>query len=133
MGNEKQAQEEGPRSFAHFFQSLDGGEANVCASVDLHKLSSALRDEAKRRRSAVKGTLTLTLELKCDEAGTVEANYTTKIKEPVRKSSKSIFWLTKGGNLTPENPRQQNLPLREVQGGSGEVRDVGDHGAVREV
>lgn len=130
----KKEVEEGPRSYSRFLEMLDDGTAHATVSEDLHELTKTIRDEALARHGSASGTITVVINLKCDEVGTVEATYESKTKLPKRKSSKTIVWLTKSGNITPENPRQQKLPLREVPGGRSDVRDVdGDQPAVREV
>lgn len=118
--------EEGPRSYSRFLEMLDDGEAHTTVSEDLHELTKTIRDEALARHGSAAGSITVVINLKCDEVGTVEATYESKTKLPKRKSSKTIVWLTKSGNITPENPRQQKLPLREVPGGRSDVRDLGD-------
>lgn len=118
--------EDTPRSFGHFLAGLDDEQAHARASRELHKLTKALRDEAVARHGQVKGSLTLTIDLKCDEVGTVEATYDVKTKEPKPRVSKSIFWLTKSGHLTVENPRQQSLPLREVSAQGRALRELAD-------
>lgn len=133
MATKEPKPEEGTRSFARFIEMLDTGQAQLVASEKLHQLAVKMRDEALAQHRSVTGSITLTINLSCDETGTVDAKYNVKSKEPTPRSSKSIFWMTKGGNLTVENPRQQTLGLREVKG-DADVRNIdGEKPAVREV
>lgn len=116
--------DDSPRSFSHFFGMLDDEQAHATASEDLHDLMKVMRDEASARQGSVGGSLTIRIDFKVDETGTVETRYDVKTKEPKRKSSKSIFWLTKNANLTVSNPRQQELPLRQVSAQGAALRDV---------
>lgn len=126
--------DESPRSFGHFFGMLDDEQAQATASRELHDLLKVLREEAVARHGTVKGTLTLKIDLKCDELEQVEATYAIDTKEPKRKSSKSLYWLDRKGFLTVENPRQQVLPLREVSAQGAALRNVeNDRPAVKEI
>lgn len=127
--------EEGPRSFAHQVATLCDGDLNAAASQDMHDLLLALRSEAQARCKKVKGTfkLELTIEVNDDDVAGISFSVKTKAPEPRRRTA--VMWLSPGANLSPENPRQQNLPgLREVAGGRNETREVGAKpAATREV
>ncbi len=116
--------EEGPRPFSRFIAMLGEGEAHTQLSDDLHRLGEALREQAVARHRSVKGALTLKLSLVADEQGVVSVDYDITRKEPQPTRPRSIFWLTKGGNLTEINPRQQSLPLRDVKDVRVAPRDV---------
>lgn len=127
-------QEDSPRGFGHFLAGLDDEQAHARASRELHELTKVLRDEAVARHGQVKGSISLTIELRCDERGTVEALYEIKTKEPRPRVSKSIYWLDKKGHLSVENPAQQVLPLREVSAQGRALREIdGDVAAMKEV
>lgn len=117
-------QEEGPRSFAHTIATICEGELNSAASEELHRMVGYLEDEATGRRSKVKGKFKLELDLTVDDAGTVLFSYSIKTKVPEPRRQAAVMWITKGGNLSPENPRQTRLPLREVQTRRGAPREV---------
>lgn len=124
---------EGPHAFNRFLAMLGDGAAHAEVSAHLHELGIALEREADAQQKKVAGELTLKISLTCEPNGVVGANYEIKRKEPAPRRPGSIFWLTKGGNLTPENPRQQKLPLREVMGERTDVRDLDEHDHAREV
>lgn len=125
--------EEGARSYARTVEMLADGSAQIEMSEELHGLLMALGEEAKARSSKVKGSMTVTLDLSVEPTGIVGVDYSIKTKKPDPRRPGSVLWLTKGGNLSPQNPRQQNLPLREVGGSNeGPAREVRDAGA-REV
>ena len=119
-----------PRSFAHAIATLCEGEANGALSSDMHELLLVLSAEASARRKKVKGTLKLDLVFEVDDNGVVGIAYSVKTKAPEPRRQTAVMWL-KGGNLTPENPRQQKLPLREVNAG-GDAREVENHHATKE-
>ena len=113
---------EGARSFARFLEKLADGDAHVELSEALHTLGAQLREEAIRVDNRVKGEITLKLAIEVEPNGVVAIRYDVKTKTPEAKRPSSVGWISTGGNLLFENPRQQKLPLREV--GSGEVVDA---------
>ena len=116
---------EGPRSFGHFLAQLGDGYAHAELSSQLHELGKRLDQEADVQNKKVQGELTLKIKLTCEPNGIVGANYEIHRKEPAPRRPGSIFWVTKGGNFTAENPRQTKLDLHEVPGGRGDMRDIG--------
>lgn len=126
--------QEGPRSFARFIESLADGAANSQLSEELFELARKLQNEAQMRDVAVKGELTLKIKLSADPMGMVGVLYDVKRKDPTRPTRVGVMWLTKGGNLSAQNPRQPELPnIRQVKARE-EVREV-EHdadGVVRE-
>lgn len=125
-GNGKQNEDEGPRDFSRILMLLDEGVAHCTLSEELQKLTRAVQTQAKARSKKVAGTLSLTLQLACDETGVVSIAYDVARKDPKPKRSQTLLWITKGGNLTEHNPRQQRLPLREVTGGQAAAREIDD-------
>jgi hypothetical protein len=124
---------EGPRSFTRWFEKLGDAQANHDMSVALHELGGVLRAQSLERGEA-KGEITLTLKFKVDAYQQVITSYAIKVKEPEPARPSSMFWLTKGGNLGTENPRQTTLPLREVVNEDGEIVDAfGDERPARGV
>lgn len=126
--------DEGARSFARFLEQIADGDAQRALSRELRELCLKLRDEAQGRSAPAKGELTLTLKLKAEPNDVVQVVYDIKTKQPKPIHPSGVMWMTKGGNLSPSNPRQQKLPLKEVGGIEREsARDVGDEPRVAEV
>ena len=104
---------EGPRSFSVLLTSLDDGTVHTELSEKLHALVSELRDRSTAEDRKLRGELGLKLTIDVRKGvADVTADITTKT--PKRKREPSTVWVTKGGNLTTEVPRQEKLPLREV-------------------
>lgn len=122
--------EEGPRSFAHQIATMCNGATNIEASQELHDLLLALRAEAAARRKNVKGVFKLELHIEVNDDDVVAVAPSIKSKCPEPRRATSIMWLTAGGNLTPENPRQQELPgVREVPRPAVREIDINTKGA----
>lgn len=106
--------QEGPRSFVHFLRAMSSGELESEASYQLHELGRRLQETAKMTCGKAKGKLKLTLNLVADPSGAVGVAYNVDTVEPKRPTTPSVFWLTKGGNLSPTDTRQLELRPREV-------------------
>ena len=108
------APDEGARSFSIILQQLGEGTLHTELSETLRDMVKQLEHHAEDFGKA-KGTLTLVLTIGADrESGMVAIvpDVKTKLPKPARKTG--IFWRNGSGNLVPENPRQQKLPLAAV-------------------
>lgn len=129
MAKGQEAVDEGARSATRFLEQIADGQCNADLSHALHKLGLKLASECRQRNDKVSGEVTLRLKITAEPSGVVAVVYEVnakdpKAKDPKARTSGSVFWLTKGGNFTPDNPRQTNFPgIREVRI-TGEVRDV---------
>jgi hypothetical protein len=107
-------QEEGQRAFGALLTQVDDGTLHDEATSALHALNTKLAEHAERYGAIAKGAITLKLSIAMKPNGTAEVSGEIVSKEPKAPKAGSVFWLTKGNNLSPDNPRQQKLPLREV-------------------
>ena len=105
---------EGPRSFSVLITGLDDGAVHSDLSAGLQSMVSEIADQARMKDGKVKGVFTLKLTVSVDPKGVAEVAADVTVKTPPRKRSPSTVWVTKGGNLTTEIPRQEKLPLRGV-------------------
>lgn len=104
--------DEGSRSFAHTLQQLGDGTFHAECSEKFHAFLKTLSSHADDVSKA-KGTFTITLGVLVED-NVVTIDPDLKVKEPKPLRRRGRFWLTAGHNLTPENPKQQKLPLTEV-------------------
>jgi len=123
---------EGPRSFARFIEQVGDGDLLADASSGLYELSNALQDESLRLNAKVKGKLIIEIPMTCDPRGVMGIDFNVKVNKPTKKRATAQAWVTKGGNVIFESPRQTSLPLREVSG-RGEAADVGERPEARDV
>lgn len=127
---------EGARSFTRFLDRVDDGYGSIDMSIELQKLLKNMLDHAQSTRADAKGKYTLALNFTVAPNGVVNAGYEVSVRTPKRKTGKSTMWVTNGGNLSDDNPRQQKLPLREIE--RPRVRDIentnnGDRRNIRDV
>lgn len=123
--DEKQP-DEGIRNFTTFLAQVDDGELAIDCGDEQQKMVRALEREIEAGRTKVAGTLTIKLRYELTKRGTIEVTSDVSAKPPKKGRSGNVFWATKGGNLTAENPRQQKLPLREVPTPRREARELED-------
>jgi hypothetical protein len=124
---------EGPRGFAVLIQQIDEGCLHAEMSEAIQQACGDLQLLAEHMEKDAKGTVSLTLSFEVSRVGTVRVRGEVKAKTPKMRPAQSVFWLTKGNNLSPENPRQQKLPLREVPVTPEKLRDLPDAAPMRTV
>jgi hypothetical protein len=107
--------EEGARSFARMIEQIDDGHGVIEMSQELVELMKNLHKHAQHTQSDAKGVLTLKLGFSVAANGVTSIAYEMSTKTPKRRTGKTTLWVTSGGNLSVSNPRQQTLPLREVE------------------
>lgn len=130
MSREATAADEGARSATRFIELVADGQCNADLSHALHKLGLRLAAEVRQRNDKCSGEITLKLKFTAEPSGIVGVGYEVNAKEPKARTSGSVFWITKGGNLVNENPRQTSFPgIREVKP-TTEVRELDLHAAV---
>lgn len=117
-------EDEGTRSFAVLLQAVDEGALHAELGEAVQHVTKELSKIVDLGAKNAKGTLTLKLSFDARANGTITltGDVTTKTPKPVRGGS--VFWATKGNNLSPENPRQQKLPLREVPASQRRTKEL---------
>lgn len=120
--------DEGARSATRFIEQVADGQCAADLSHAFHKLGLRMLAETKQRADKCSGEVVLKIKFIAEPSGIVGVGYEINSKEPKSKTSGSVFWLTKGGNFSTDNPRQAVLPgIREVKRNE-EVRDLGEIG-----
>jgi hypothetical protein len=110
---------EGRKPFAAFIQEQRSGGLHGELSEALSELVLAVQETQRA------GSLTLTVKVVPNKDGvtvTVTDKVSTKLPEADRGAA--IFFMDKAGALVRRDPRQIELPLREVNIETGEVIDL---------
>lgn len=123
--------DEGARNFSVVLGQIGEGDLVEELSEGLHELVAFLKGHTETYHRDAKGSLTLVLAVNALGNGTITIAGDVKIKKPVKKRAGSTFFLTPGANLTLENPKQQKLPLREVQTKPTPTRDLPEGRPIR--
>lgn len=83
----------------------------VCDATDrLDELIAAVREHGKG------GTITIELTVAANADNSVFVSANLKLKKPERSRGKSVFFVAEDGSLIRNDPRQHDLPLRDVSG-----------------
>ena len=69
------------------------------------------------------GKLTITLDVKANN-GAIAVLAKVSDKTPEKLPDADLFWSTPDGNLSVQNPAQQQLDLKTVDKSTGEIRSV---------
>lgn len=111
---------EGRKPFAAFIQEQRNGGLHGELSHGLAELVTAVQETQKP------GTLTLTVKVQPNKDG-VTMTVTDKVvsKLPEGDRGAAIFFIQGDGNLVRRDPRQLEMPLREVaRDDDGDLRDI---------
>jgi len=126
--------DEGSRSFAYIIQHVADGEAHREASAVLQELIKTISDRARLSNSDASGEMTVKFKLTVDPRGVADVVYDVSSKLPRVKKVASTMWVTRGGNLSVDSPRQTRLPLMDVSAPTNEVRNIDpETGEVRSI
>lgn len=106
--------EEGPRAFARTLELIADGTCHVELSEEQHDLLKKLHSHAMHTQGVAQGEITLKIKYRVEATGVVGLKYDVKVKEPTKLRPNAVMWITPGGNLTPQNPKQPELFPREV-------------------
>ena len=83
--------------------------------AELRALVDAIRDAGESGRAA-RGDITVKLTLKshADDEMALDVLDSITVKMPKRPEGRTVFFGTSDGTLTRQDPRQGDLPLRDV-------------------
>lgn len=96
------------KAFNEVFEQIGGGEALGRASDALTELGMAVAETLKA------GSVTITISMKPNGAGSVLMQAKVSSKIPSAPMLDSVFFVTSGGSLLRDDPRQEKLPLRDM-------------------
>ena len=105
---------EEPRSAAVLLHEIGDGALLALLSAELHTVVNACQDYALSEGAPGTGEIVLKLAFKAEKNGTCAVKSEVKSKAPRAKLPPAAMWISKGGNLLVENPRQKDLPFRDV-------------------
>jgi hypothetical protein len=111
------------RSFSTLLTDLEDGALHAELSDQIKDIVAKLHDTAAEQGGKPSAILTIKMGFKLD-SGVIEVAADVKATLPKRSRRKSIMYATPDNNLTRRNPRQQELPLRDVNASAGVARAV---------
>lgn len=111
------------RAFATLVGDLEDGALHDELSRAVPEIVAQLHDILVQQGGKPKAKLTLTLGFVLD-SGVIEVKGEVKVALPELRRGKTIFYATPDNSLTRRHPKQQELPLRDVNRPVGEARSV---------
>lgn len=116
-----------PQSILEFLAAMDAGAFVSFASDEFDALKRAMQDHLRDVGGKhAKGRITITVDLKLDEIGTVEVFPEVSLKLPKPVAQRRIMFVGDKGHFIKQNPNQPELALRFVGGDSDrQTRVVG--------
>jgi hypothetical protein len=111
------------RSFGTFIAEVEDGELHADLSRALQSLIAELHESRAVGQARATGKLSVTFDFVLAD-GVVEVRADIASKTPKRPRGRSIFWATPENNLSRRNPRQPDLPFRDVNAAPGPARTV---------
>jgi hypothetical protein len=105
---------------------VDNGSYHPLLLQDLGGLVAEMKDFSNAFGGAkAKGKLVLTIDLTTDRFGQIDLEVQHKVTAPKPPKAKGTAWTTDDGGLTPANPMQTRMEIRDVSPGRAEFRVPG--------
>jgi len=109
-------------SFSTFIASQEDGQLHDDLTNAVQEIIAQLNNAVMEHGGVHTAGIALTLAFKID-GGVIEVKADMKTKLPKENRPRTIYWSTPDNQLTRKNPKQSELPFRDVN--AGEVRDIG--------
>lgn len=110
-------------NFSHFLAAHEDGALNHDLTNEMRDLIASLHNRVHEMGGKPSASMTLTIHFKLD-SGVIEIKADdVRTKMPKRERTKAIYWATPENYLTRRDPKQRELPLRDVS--------VPDHASAR--
>ncbi len=106
------------RAFADVIRELSSGEDYEDLTTKLGEVVTGVIETGKV------GEITLKLKVKPNGEGSVLASADIKAKVPEKSRRETIFFATSSGSLVRNDPRQADLPLRDVSAAERPLKEA---------
>lgn len=107
-----------PLMFADFLRDVESGRLHADATQQLKELVHEMRQLALATGGKPKGKVMIVLDVKLD-GGVFEVLGDVRVTSPKQPRERSIFYATRGDQLSVVNPAQQELAIE-----TGPPKDV---------
>ncbi|GBQ69752.1 hypothetical protein AA103196_2300 [Ameyamaea chiangmaiensis NBRC 103196] len=111
------------RQFSQLVAVAEDGQLNDDLDQEVTDLVAILNDAAASRNGKAKGSITLKVDFALD-GGIITISTDYAVKKPKVARARSAFWATPDNKLSRRNPKQHELPLRDVSTSSNELRSL---------
>jgi coenzyme F420-reducing hydrogenase beta subunit len=108
------------RTLAAVLAAIDDGVFHNDATDKLKALLADMSNHQQEFGGKVGGIMTINLGFTLD-GGLVDVVAKVETKAPKKPNARTVMYLTPENNLSASNPKQRNLPFRDVTEPKGEV------------
>lgn len=105
------------RGLDQILSMLDNGDYLPQLITAIEQLNVEMKDFSQTYGCKSKGSLTIKLALTNDRYGQIEMTANHTVTVPKAPAAKAILWTTPDGQMTPSNPNQTRMTIREIDGG----------------
>ncbi len=110
------------RTLDQILSLADGGGFLADVLNEHQELQLSLVNHRQNYGGKAKGSLTLKISYELDGHGAVQQNCKLTVKQPEAPAAQYAKWMTDDGHLTPNNPRQTRMQIRDTDTGRRELR-----------
>jgi hypothetical protein len=103
----------------------DSGEFLMEVHDKHEELIKAMDDFVETNNKEATGSFTIKLNYKLDRAGMFQIAAKCDSKEPPKPAATAVAWQGDEGRITPANPAQLKMEIRDVSPGETELRTAG--------
>lgn len=100
----------------------DSGDFLIEVHQKHEALITALGNFTEENNKASSGSITIKLSYKLDRAGMFQVAAKCETKEPEKPTATAVAWQGSDGRITPANPAQMKMEIRDVSDGTSELR-----------
>lgn len=101
------------RSANQVLQHIDNGRLAAELTEEIRSMVGDLTNAKMEGAKTPKGKVVVTLDFALEE-GEIELRHDLKVTKPKLPRRRTLLWATPDNNLCARDPRQEQLPLRDV-------------------
>lgn len=113
MNAQPQQKPQDALNFSTLLDTLEDGQLRTDIEKALAEVITAMHKDAEEHGGVPTAAIAIAVQFRLD-SGAVEVKADIKTKLPDQKRRRTILWTTPDNRLTKANPRQQQLPFRDV-------------------
>lgn len=111
------------RTFSTVLAAIDDGRFHSDLTDKLKALLGDMSNHQQEFGGKVSGIMSINVGFTL-EGGLVDVVAKAEVKTPKRPNARTVMYLTPENNLSASNPKQRNLPFRDVSEPQGEVKVI---------
>jgi esterase/lipase len=100
----------------------DGGDFLMEVHDKHEALITAMADFVEVNNKSATGSFTIKLTYQLDRTGMFQIAAKCDAKEPQKQAATAVAWQGTAGRITPANPAQMRMEIRDVSPGKAELR-----------